>query len=168
MKKITSQKLIAFTLFLFGIFYSINLTAQTCNGNKVWACRFTASCNYECKCVNANNVDNWISHGEVACHCVYGCPVRLANPSDDEISISLFPNPASTLVTIQFSIEEAGKVSITATDITGRFIAQIASSEYATGGYEFNWDVSSINAGIYFVKMSSEGYEKTEKLFVVK
>jgi hypothetical protein len=88
-------------------------------------------------------------------------------------SISLkqnYPNPFNPSTKIQFQINKAGSVSLKVFDITGKFIAELLSGNYAAGTYEAQFDAGSyaLSSGIYFYTLSAEGYSETRKFNLIK
>ena len=75
----------------------------------------------------------------------------------------LYPNPASDKVNIRFADNFAGKMDITITDVLGKTMMNntIELQNSAAG-----LDISSLNSGIYFITVQSEGKSVTKKLVI--
>lgn len=73
------------------------------------------------------------------------------------IGLSIFPNPTNGLITIQF---EGNSANINIVDITGKTISTstIQSNESV--------DLSSLNAGTYFINVEVDGRKSTERIIV--
>lgn len=73
------------------------------------------------------------------------------------IGLSIFPNPTNGLITIQF---EGNSANINIVDITGKTISTstIQSNESV--------DLSSLNAGTYFISVEVDGRTSTERIIV--
>ncbi len=79
-------------------------------------------------------------------------------------SLTIFPNPASSQVTIEYVLKNVNGATIKIYDITGRVVYQMnleADLSHTT------LDISALNAGIYLVSLSNvDGHVKTAKLQV--
>jgi hypothetical protein len=71
--------------------------------------------------------------------------------------IKLYPNPSTGIITIATDIT----VDVVITDITGKMVYQMNE---VTASTQLN--LSSLQKGMYLVKISGEGSEKTEKLIL--
>lgn len=69
-------------------------------------------------------------------------------------SFSVSPNPTNGLVSINYFAEQAGMLSLTVTDITGRVLQHLSSSCIA-GKNNLVLDFGSYSTGVYFIKGSS-------------
>ncbi|MFT7345474.1 MAG: hypothetical protein ACI9XP_002069, partial [Lentimonas sp.] len=75
----------------------------------------------------------------------------------DLVDFSMAPNPASNNVVLTF--DGADKKQISLVDLTGKVISEIEINVN-----QHTLDVSSLNKGIYIVKVSSAGGEVIKKL----
>jgi len=79
-----------------------------------------------------------------------------------EGEISVFPNPATDVVTIAFS-ESVANMSFTLTDVSGKIVA----AEYpSTSGNKIELDVSHVPSGVYFLQGNSKT-KRFEKSLVI-
>jgi len=88
----------------------------------------------------------------------------LANENFNSQNFLLFPNPATSFVTIKLGNtgETIGKISIT--DILGKTIKEIKTSAVN----EMNVDVSDVSKGIYLVEITTENGLKQNKKLVIE
>jgi hypothetical protein len=86
----------------------------------------------------------------------------------DETAAVLYPNPATSVATIDLDLAKAGTVSIKVIDITGKIIAVIAEGNFEEGMHQFTFDVSPLAKGIYFTRISTPDKLTTIKLMVDK
>lgn len=82
--------------------------------------------------------------------------------------INIYPNPASGTVTIDFDLPKPGKVILEVFDLTGRYVSTIAHDVFVEDGNEVTWDASTINQGIYFIKMKADSYSEVKRISVIK
>jgi hypothetical protein len=89
------------------------------------------------------------------------------DPAVPEMQITLFPNPATDKVQINFNAGAAGQGKVTVSNATSR---QSITRDFSlhTGSNVINLDVSSLQTGIYFLHFAADGKEATRKLVVTK
>jgi hypothetical protein len=65
---------------------------------------------------------------------------------------SVYPNPVGENSVISFSLEQAGKVKLTLTDILGNTVLNIESGDFSAGNHKVALKASGIKPGIYLLK----------------
>ncbi len=78
------------------------------------------------------------------------------------------PNPFNPTTTINFSIAEAGDVSIDVFNVAGQKVDSLASGFMSAGSHSVVWDASNFSAGIYFYTVKSGSLSKTIKMTLIK
>lgn len=81
-------------------------------------------------------------------------------------SLNLYPNPASDVATLQFSVPSKGNVNIKVYNVTGQVVAQLTNQEYAAGRFNINLNLEKYNAGIYMISMTTAQGTATQKMIV--
>ena len=79
-----------------------------------------------------------------------------------------YPNPFNPSTKIKFDIPKQGNVKLTVYDISGKEVNVLVNSELKAGSYEYNFDGSGLSSGVYFYKLQSGGFIKTERMVLVK
>ena len=79
-----------------------------------------------------------------------------------------YPNPFNPSTTIGFDMQKPGLVNIIAYDITGKECAVIFSGYKTAGYHEMKFNASNLTSGIYFYKITANGYTDTKKMMLVK
>ena len=83
--------------------------------------------------------------------------------------VQAYPNPFNPTTNIDFSIPNNGlNVSIKIYDINGRVLTTLVNKEFNAGYHNIKWNASNYASGIYFVKMISDSFIKTQKLMLIK
>jgi len=83
-------------------------------------------------------------------------------------AVSLYPNPASSNVKIVIdALKNLNNLEVEIYNINGAMISQ-ESVDMPAGLNTYNLSVESLNTGIYFIKITSEGFSSTHKLVVAK
>lgn len=81
---------------------------------------------------------------------------------------NIMPNPAKDIVYVNYAIGSTSEVSFHITDINGRVVANMNLGSKEIGNYNTTIDVSTFNAGIYFVTLKAGQFSSTQKLVVGK
>lgn len=85
----------------------------------------------------------------------------------------LIPNPATSSVTVSYSVENAGSYEIKVYDICGRVHAELLYGEVAPGSHSLTWNLSddageNLPAGIYLVRLAGCNEEEMQRLVVLE
>ena len=109
---------------------------------------------------------------------VYKNPEAGANLPDIGIPFeyslgSAYPNPFNHETLIGFSLPQAERVELQVYNSLGQKIGTIAAGRYEAGFHQVKWDGnlkdgSATASGLYFVKLSSDLGELTEKICLIK
>ncbi|MCK4235219.1 T9SS type A sorting domain-containing protein, partial [candidate division WOR-3 bacterium] len=107
-------------------------------------------------------------------------PVGIAEKPDRSTPViftisKTYPEPFSSIVTIEYMIPKMSSVSLCVYDISGRLIKTIMEGKQKPGTYRANWDGKISNgrraaSGVYFCRLVVDGNEHkaTKKLLLVK
>ena len=79
-----------------------------------------------------------------------------------------YPNPFNPLTCIQYSIAEAGEVSLKVYDLLGREVAIVVNQHQPPGNYEVVFDASHLASGIYLYRLEAGSYVASKKLALVR
>jgi len=79
-----------------------------------------------------------------------------------------YPNPFNGRTLINFDLPIDAHVEIIIYNIQGREVDQLASSWFFAGQHTLNWDANKFSSGLYFVKMNTNKYQKTNKVIFLK
>jgi type IX secretion system substrate protein len=82
--------------------------------------------------------------------------------------IEIYPNPASSTVSIHLTTRNGGPVSISATDIMGRSVGETLTANSTDGANEIHYSVASLPNGVYMLHIQSEGNSIIKKLQVIR
>lgn len=81
-------------------------------------------------------------------------------------SVNIFPNPATSMTTIAFSLDKPSNVKAELFNIDGHMIKNILDGKLSQGENKISLDLSKLSSGIYFVKLSIADKNKIIKLVV--
>jgi len=81
---------------------------------------------------------------------------------------SVYPNPFNPGATIEFSVNKTSAVSLDVYDIRGRLVENILSETVTPGNTTVKWDGSRFPSGIYFFRLSGDGFHQVKKAALLK
>ena len=84
-----------------------------------------------------------------------------------------YPNPFNPETTVPYAVPNAGDVKLAIYNALGQRIAVLAQGRRGAGYYRAVWDGRDeigreVASGIYFVRMSAEGFTAVRKMMVLK
>jgi hypothetical protein len=85
--------------------------------------------------------------------------------SDASTGLIIYPNPVSGMLNIDYSSKITGKVSLNIYNITGQLLIKTVLDEIE-GENAFEFDVSSLNKGLYFLELNDNGERLFRKIMV--
>ena len=97
-------------------------------------------------------------------------------PVEDEIVVPMhramvkaYPNPFNPATTISFSAPKAGNATLTVFDARGRQIATLFDGTVnANSTYSVDFNGEGLASGMYFYRLTGDGFSATEKMQLVK
>jgi len=85
----------------------------------------------------------------------------------DESNVSQnFPNPFSTVSTVNVKLEEAANLSLVVTNMTGQKVIEMNKGQVAAQNHTFTIDASNLQSGIYFYTVTAGTSQVTRKMIV--
>ena len=99
--------------------------------------------------------------------------IGIQNVTSSEISLSHYPNPFNSKVTLVYELPNPGLVKVDIYDIMGKQVKSLVNDYRKSGINSVKWDGTNFNnklvpSGTYFYKVESLGYIKTKKIQFVK
>jgi len=79
-----------------------------------------------------------------------------------------YPNPFNPSTKIKYGIAKAGNVEISVYNILGSKVASLVNGFKPAGTYSVNFDASKLSSGIYFYKITANGFVQTKKMILEK
>ncbi|MFH0765425.1 MAG: T9SS type A sorting domain-containing protein, partial [Calditrichota bacterium] len=81
---------------------------------------------------------------------------------------SAFPNPFNQESRIRFSLDHPGEITLNVIDASGREAARLTQGNFTAGSHEIVWNASGLPAGIYILRLNSEGRCAVRKTIILK
>jgi uncharacterized Ntn-hydrolase superfamily protein len=79
-----------------------------------------------------------------------------------------YPNPFNPSTTIKFSLIKNSSITLKVYDLTGKEIATILNTNLNAGTYNVKWEPNGLSSGVYYYKLSADGFTDTKRMVIVK
>jgi hypothetical protein len=84
-----------------------------------------------------------------------------------------YPNPFNPSTTIEFTLPEAGHVSLEIYDILGQRVKSLLESDISSGQYSVSWNGTDnagneVRSGTYFYKLTANDFVQTKKMLLIR
>jgi len=79
-----------------------------------------------------------------------------------------FPNPFNPVTNIKYEIAKSGFVTLKVYDVIGREVAMLLNKNLKAGTYETTYNGENLTSGIYFYKITAEGFTDTKRMMLIK
>ena len=93
--------------------------------------------------------------------------VESAVPAEFYLSAA-YPNPFNSITKLTYGMPEAGYLSVSVYDISGRLVATLFAGEQVAGHHMTVWNGRGMASGIYLVRMESSSFNAVRKVMLVK
>ncbi|MBK7160885.1 MAG: T9SS type A sorting domain-containing protein [Ignavibacteria bacterium] len=101
-----------------------------------------------------------------------GNPVGILNISSEipnEFSLGQnYPNPFNPATKIKFALHNKSFANLVIYDGLGREVETIVNEQLNAGSYEADWNASNFPSGVYFYKLTTGDFSKTNKMLLIK
>jgi len=79
-----------------------------------------------------------------------------------------YPNPFNPVTTIAYQIAKVGNVRLEVYNVKGQKVSELINEQQTAGNHSFTWNAGNMNSGIYFIRLTSGKYTKTNKVVLLK
>ena len=93
------------------------------------------------------------------------------NNENESISFGLYqnyPNPFNPSTVVRFSLSVVSNVVLKVYDVSGREVETLVNEQLQPGTYSTQWNASAYSSGVYFYKLSTEGFTETKRMLMIK
>lgn len=101
-----------------------------------------------------------------------GGPIAVSSISTEvPASYSLsqnYPNPFNPVTKIRYALSQSSYVKLIVIDALGREIETLVNERQRAGTYAATFDASSYSSGVYYYRLTAEGFSETKKMAVIK
>lgn len=79
-----------------------------------------------------------------------------------------YPNPFNPSTRIRFDIAKSSNVTLKIYDASGKEVLKVTDAFMNAGSYSFEWNASRFASGIYFYKLTADGFTDVKKMILIK
>lgn len=79
-----------------------------------------------------------------------------------------FPNPFNPATRINYGVAKSGNVEISVYNILGNKVATLVNEFKPAGNYSVDFNAAKLSSGVYFYKISTNGFVQTKKMILEK
>jgi hypothetical protein len=95
--------------------------------------------------------------------------VKASSPLPNSFTLNQnYPNPFNPSTQIQFSVPQAGFVTLKVYDMLGREVATLVNGDLAPSSYSITWNAANVSSGVYLYKLDAGNYSVTKKMILMK
>ncbi len=86
----------------------------------------------------------------------------------NEVTLTSYPNPVQKQATVQYTLPEAGEVSLEVYDLLGRRVATLVKGSKQAGRHQVRLRGGDLPSGVYFGRLEAGSQTVTQKITVVR
>jgi hypothetical protein len=79
-----------------------------------------------------------------------------------------YPNPFNPTTNINYSLQNAGHVTLKVYDMTGREIATLVNGRINAGAHTVTFNASNLSSGVYIYALEANGVRLTNRMTLIK
>lgn len=81
--------------------------------------------------------------------------------------VFIFPNPAQSQASLELSLTQNTDLTVSVFDLSGKEVMLVANGDHAAGKHQFNLPCSSLESGLYMIRIREGNNTLTKKLSVL-
>ncbi len=82
--------------------------------------------------------------------------------------LNIYPNPFNPSTTIEYNLHTSGRIAITVYDLLGEEVTRLVDGYEYAGRSTVRWTPNVTASGVYYCRMTSASYVRTEKIVLLK
>jgi len=79
-----------------------------------------------------------------------------------------YPNPFNARTAIRFQLPAVSEVQVKVYDVMGREVQTLVNERLQPGTYSTQWNASAYSSGVYFYRMTTDGFSETKRMLLIK
>jgi hypothetical protein len=89
-------------------------------------------------------------------------------PTKPSLLSQNYPNPFNPSTTIHYTVPEKGFVSLKVYNVAGEEVASLVEGNSPAGSFTANFDAKNLSSGVYFYRLTGNGFTETRKMVLMK
>lgn len=113
----------------------------------------------------------WVKKSEYTALARMAAPQLPVQPQPEEVlaeSFNAWPNPATSVININIAMKESQPARLYIVNATGSVVSELFNGVLEKGKRNFQWNRSSVPAGMYFCLLSAGGKEQKTQAIIVQ
>ena len=94
--------------------------------------------------------------------------VRKIENNNPDYNLNIYPNPFNPSTTIEYDLPRSSSIAIVVYNALGEEVSRLVDGFEHSGHHNVVWSPRNASSGVYFCRMSSESFAKTEKIVLLK
>jgi len=109
------------------------------------------------------------SNGGISFHTIIADVKQTSGVVPDKYSLSQnYPNPFNPITNIKFQIKNNSFVTLKVYDNLGKEVRTLVRQDLKPGYYETKFDAENLPSGVYFYKLTADGFTDVKKMVILK
>ncbi|MCX6163495.1 MAG: T9SS type A sorting domain-containing protein, partial [Ignavibacteriae bacterium] len=79
-----------------------------------------------------------------------------------------YPNPFNSITKIHYELPKNGFVKLVVFDMLGREVETLVNEKQNEGTFEAKWNASHYSSGVYYYRLTMDGFSETKKMILIK
>ena len=88
-------------------------------------------------------------------------------PTEYDLSQN-YPNPFNPVTTIEYALPEAARVRVEVYNTLGQIVEVLVNDLQDAGYYVITWDAGGVTSGVYFYRITANGFSATRRMVLMK
>ena len=85
-----------------------------------------------------------------------------------EIELSVYPSPARGSITVDYTLNSDGRISISLYDLSGRRVSTVFDGETTAGRHDYSYDAAALTPGVYLVRLTTDAGTLTRRVVIAR
>jgi hypothetical protein len=99
---------------------------------------------------------------------ISGLPLAIKEVNNSFKNMNVYPNPVSNYANVDFTISEPNNISVSVLNLLGQIVFANEMNNLRAGEHNFPLDVTNLQGGVYFIKISDGTNTMVKKITVSK
>ena len=79
-----------------------------------------------------------------------------------------YPNPFNPSTSISFNLPKASNVELVVYNQLGQAVSTVVNTRLNAGAHSYEWNAGDLPSGVYFYRLSAEGFNAARKMVLIR
>jgi arabinogalactan endo-1,4-beta-galactosidase len=90
------------------------------------------------------------------------------NETVSDYDLNVYPNPFNPKTTVEYKLPTSSNVSIVIRNVIGKEVLRLVDGYESAGCHKVIWSADAVSSGVYFCRMKSGNFIKTQKILYLR